>query len=57
MSIAASVCRSPDWSAFASGRLPGWAAQRLRDATGQKLGVWADRVLVASSMEEGFERG
>jgi hypothetical protein len=38
------------------GRLPRWAAQRLRDATGQELQVWAGRMLVASSMEEIFER-
>jgi hypothetical protein len=38
------------------GRLPRWAAQRLRDATGQELEVWAGRMLVASSMEEIFER-
>jgi hypothetical protein len=36
-------------------RLPRWAAQRLRDATGLELEVWADRMLVASSMEEIFE--
>jgi hypothetical protein len=38
------------------GRLPRWAAQRLRDATGQELELWADRMLGASSMEEIFER-
>jgi hypothetical protein len=38
------------------GRLPRWAAQRLRDATGQELEVWAGRMLAGSSMEEIFER-
>ncbi|MCU0690975.1 MAG: hypothetical protein MUF54_06185 [Polyangiaceae bacterium] len=37
------------------GRLPRWASQRLRDATGRELDLLADR-LFSASVDEMFER-
>ena len=37
-----------------SGRLPEWAEQMLREASGGMLEIWSERVLSAGSLEDVF---
>jgi hypothetical protein len=36
------------------GELPGWALQRLENASAETLDTWADEILTAGSLEELF---
>jgi len=38
------------------GELPGWAAERLENASAETLDTWADDIWTAGSLEELFER-
>ncbi|MCI5130908.1 MAG: DUF4351 domain-containing protein, partial [Candidatus Electrothrix sp. EH2] len=39
------------------GELPGWAEERLRQASSGMLETWSERVLTASTLEEVFSEG
>ncbi|WP_446010917.1 DUF4351 domain-containing protein [Candidatus Electrothrix sp.] len=36
------------------GQLPGWAEERLRQASSAMLETWSERILTASTLEEVF---
>ncbi|MEX0828196.1 MAG: DUF4351 domain-containing protein, partial [Haliea sp.] len=36
------------------GELPGWAAERLENASSEQLEAWADEILVTESLEDLF---
>ncbi|MGB5686653.1 MAG: DUF4351 domain-containing protein [Candidatus Electrothrix sp.] len=39
------------------GDLPGWAEERLRQASSAMLETWSERILTASTLDEVFSEG